>query len=90
MVNLPIGDRALEVVPLCEEPLLAIFPPDADGVPSHATPQSLAQHSLLFERPHAQVNQLIDRHAEGKLLGFLGEPRVNVLLLNLALDAARN
>ena len=31
VVNLPIGDRALEVVPLCEEPLLAIFPPDADG-----------------------------------------------------------
>lgn len=59
VVNLPIEDRALEVVPLCEEPLLAIFPPDANGVPSHATPQSLAQHSLLFERPHAQVNQLI-------------------------------
>ena len=32
---------------------------DANGVPSHATPQSLAQHSLLFERPHAQVNELI-------------------------------
>ena len=59
IVNLPIDDRALEAVPLCEEPLVAIFPPDANGVPLHATPQSLLQHSLIFERPHAQVNQLI-------------------------------
>ena len=59
IVNLPIDDHALEVVPLCEEPLVAIFPPDASGVPLHATPQSLLQQSLIFERPHAQVNQLI-------------------------------
>jgi K+-transporting ATPase ATPase C chain len=37
--------------------------------------------------PEERVRQLVTENTQGRLAGFLGEPRVNVLALNMALDA---
>ncbi|MGW1891281.1 potassium-transporting ATPase subunit C [Streptomyces sp. NPDC002004] len=57
---------------------------DPDISPQYADLQvhRVAERNRL---PVQRVQQLVDQHTDGRTLGFLGEPRVNVLELNIAL-----
>ena len=59
---------------------------DPDISPAAAHYQA-ARVARLRNLPVDQVEQLIDAHTQGALWGVLGEARINVLALNLALDA---
>lgn len=63
----------------------------ASGLDPHISPAfarlQAARIAAARGLPLADIQAAIDRRTEGRLLGFIGQPRVNVLLVNLDLDA---
>jgi K+-transporting ATPase ATPase C chain len=63
----------------------------ASGLDPHISPAyatfQVARVAAARKLPPDRLKQLVDESTEGRKFGIFGEPRVNVLLLNLALDA---
>ncbi len=95
----PIDQRLIDRVKKATDQLrmehAAAIPADlittsGSGLDPHITPAAAEFQIPRVARergvPEEAVRQLVGRHTEGRQLGIFGEPRVNVLRLNLALD----
>lgn len=75
----------------------AVIPADAvttsaSGLDPHISPAfanlQVARIAAARKAPETEVRALLDRLTEHRFLGVVGEPRINVLRLNIALDAS--
>jgi K+-transporting ATPase ATPase C chain len=95
-----IDSTAATIAQLRKQNPDASGPPPMDLVTSSASgiDPDISPEAAYWEAPRvaaarhlplSSVNAIIAAHVQGRTFGFLGEPRVNVLELNLAMDASR-
>lgn len=77
--DVPVSDLPIDLVTNSGSGL------DPDISPAAAKAQ-IPRISRLTGIPAEELEQLVEQHTKGRALGFLGEPAVNVLLLNLDLQ----